>query len=122
MTAMFDPVQLTQDFHAAIGALDFAAIDSFFAEDAIYISGKVGDLRGRSAIMAAFRGYFEEYPDQVAEDSGIEALSAFTSRSVWHLAATSTKTGMKLERRGEEVITFNGRGRIISVTVTDYPT
>ncbi|WP_349437655.1 nuclear transport factor 2 family protein [Pararhizobium sp. A13] len=114
-----DPVALVRRFHAAISALDFAAIEAFFTEDATYSSGKIGGLKGRADIMAAFRRYFTEYPDQIAEDSLIEPLSAVSARSIWHLTATSTLTGKLLRRQGEEIITFNQEGRITSVDVTD---
>ncbi|WP_438749694.1 nuclear transport factor 2 family protein [Pararhizobium sp. O133] len=115
-----DPVALVERFHAAINTLDFGTIDAFFADDARYASGKVGGLKGRDAIMAGFRRYFDEYPDQVAEDSLIEALSPVSARAVWRLSATSSITGSPLRRQGEETITFNEQGWIIRVDVTDY--
>ncbi|OLP58625.1 DUF4440 domain-containing protein [Xaviernesmea oryzae] len=117
---MLDPVQRLIDFHAAINALDFAAIEAAFAEEAVYSSGKVGGLQGKAAIMAAFRRYFAQYPDQVAEDSLVEAVSPFAARSVWRLRATDAVTGAPLEREGEETITFDAEGRIVGVAVTDY--
>jgi len=114
-----DPVALVTQFHAAISALDFAAIEAFFTEGATYSSGKIGGLKGRADIMAAFRRYFAEYPDQVAEDSLVEPLSHVAARSIWNLTATSALTGKLLRRQGEEIITFNQEGRIISVDVTD---
>lgn len=118
-SAALDPVALVRRFHAAIGALDFAGIEDFFTEGATYSSGKIGGLTGRAEIMAAFRRYFAEYPDQVAEDSLIEPLSAVSARSTWHLTATSALTGKQLRRQGEETVTFNRDGRIVSVDVTD---
>lgn len=118
--AAFDPAAAIARFHAAIGALDFAAIDDFLADDATYSSGKIGGLKGRADIMAAFRRYFAEYPDQVAEDSLIEPVSPLSARAVWSLRATSATTGDPLVRRGEETITFNDRGKIVSVDVTDF--
>ncbi|WP_428427842.1 nuclear transport factor 2 family protein [Pararhizobium sp.] len=115
-----DPVAAAARFHAAIEALDFATIDDFFADDATYISGKVGGLKGRADILAAFRRYFAEYPDQVAENSLIEKISPLAARAVWSLRATSATTGDPLVRQGEETITFNGQGKIVSVDVTDY--
>jgi ketosteroid isomerase-like protein len=115
-----DPVAAAARFHAAIEALDFDTIDDFFADDATYISGKVGGLKGRADILAAFRRYFAEYPDQVAENSLIEKISPLAARAVWSLRATSATTGDPLVRQGEETITFNGQGKIVSVDVTDY--
>jgi hypothetical protein len=114
-----DPVALVKRFHAAISALDFAAIEDFLTEDATYSSGKIGGRKGRSDIMSAFRRYFSEYPDQVAEDSLIEPLSAVSARSIWDLTATSALTGELLRRQGEEIITFDQSGRIVSVHVID---
>lgn len=116
----FDPAAATERFHAMIGDLDFAAIEDFLADDATYSSGKIGGLKGRADIMAAFRRYFAEYPDQVAEDSLVEPLSPFAARAVWRLSATSALTGKPLVRRGEETITFNDQGKIVSVDVTDF--
>lgn len=81
---------------------------------------KVGGLRGREAILAAFRTYFETYPDQQAVDELIEAVSPLAARAVWRLKATHALTGEPLIRFGEETITFNADGRIVSVEVTDY--
>jgi ketosteroid isomerase-like protein len=119
-TISFDPAAATERFHAAIDQLDFAVIEDFFADDATYASGKVGGLKGRTDIMAAFRRYFVEYPDQVAENSLIETLSPLSARAVWSLRATSSSTGEPLIRRGEETVTFNDQGKIVSVDVTDF--
>lgn len=117
----FDPVEQTVAYHAAINALDFAAIEAFFAEDAVYISGGVGGtIAGRAPILAAFRSYFAAYPDQVAEDTEIEALGPQAARAVWQLKATHDETGEPLVRSGEETITFDDAGRIVRVEVTDY--
>lgn len=116
----FDPVTAARTFHEAINALDFATIDGFFAEDAVYGSVKVGQLSGKTEIMAAFRHYFDTYPDQVAVDELTEAVSPMAARAVWRLKATHAQTGEPLVRFGEETITFNDEGKIISVDVTDY--
>lgn len=117
---LHDPADLVARYHAAINALDFVTIEAFLAENATYLSGKIGELKGRKQIMDAFRTYFAEYPDQRAEDSLIETLSPRSVRSVWQLAATSIITGNRLERRGEEIATFNDEGRIVRVEVTDH--
>jgi ketosteroid isomerase-like protein len=118
-TPALDPVALVRRFHAAISMLDFAAIEAFFTEDATYSSGKIGGLKGRADIMVAFRRYFAEYPDQIAQDSLIEPLSPVSARSIWHLTATSRLTGKQLRREGVEVVIFNRDGRIVSVEVID---
>lgn len=118
-TPALDPVALVRRFHAAISMLDFAAIEAFFTEDATYSSGKIGGPKGRADIMVAFRRYFAEYPDQIAQDSLIEPLSPVSARSIWHLTATSRLTGKQLRREGVEVVIFNRDGRIVSVEVID---
>jgi len=121
MSARIDPLKQTVAYHAAINALDFAAIEAFFADDAVYVSGGVGGrIEGREAIMAAFRSYFAAYPDQVAEDTEIEAVGDHAARAVWQLTASHSQTGEKLARTGEETVTFDADGRIIRVDVTDY--
>ncbi|ANM09514.1 MULTISPECIES: nuclear transport factor 2 family protein [unclassified Rhizobium] len=116
----FDPAEEIERFHAAINALDFRVIEGYFAEDATYVSNGVGSLAGRAEIMAAFRKYFDDYPDQTAENSLVETLTPLSGRAVWSLSATHSKTGKPLIREGEETITFNGEGRITRVDVTDY--
>jgi uncharacterized protein (TIGR02246 family) len=121
MGAEFDPVKQLVIYHDAINALDFAAIDAFFAEDAVYVSGGVGGrIEGREAIMAAFRSYFATYPDQVAEDAETEAVGDHAARAVWRLTASHSETGEKLARTGEETVTFSADGRIVRVDVRDY--
>ncbi|MBA3040466.1 MAG: nuclear transport factor 2 family protein [Alphaproteobacteria bacterium] len=116
----FDPVAAAKRYLDAVNDLDFAVIEDFYAEDAVYGSVKVGGLEGRDAILKAFRQYFKTYPDQQAVDELIEAVSPLAARSVWRLKATNAETGEPLIRFGEETITFNAEGKIISVVVTDY--
>jgi ketosteroid isomerase-like protein len=116
----FDPADAIDRFHAAINALDFAEIENWFAEDATYVSNGVGSLAGRSAIMAAFHRYFDDYPDQTAENSLVETLTPLSGRAVWSVRATHSKTGKPLIREGEETITFNEDGKVTRVDVTDY--
>ena len=116
---MTDPVDVLRRWHEAINALDFDAIETFFAHDATYGSKKVGALRGREEIMKAFRKYFAEYPDQVAVDDSFEKVSLVAAKSTWHLTATSATSGENLIRRGEETIYLNADGKIERVDVTD---
>ena len=116
---MNDPVDILRRWHEAINALDFDAIEAFFADDATYGSRKVGALRGRAQIMKAFRDYFAEYPDQVAVDDSFEKIGPNAAKSTWHLTATSATTGEKLIRRGEETIYLDVEGKIERVDVTD---
>ena len=108
----FDPAQAVRDYHAAIAALDFGAIEAFFAEEAVYRSaGTGGSIEGRTAILAAFRRYFAEFPDQQAEDSLVEQVAPRVARSLWSLVATSRHTGAVSRRAGEEIVTFDATGR-----------
>jgi ketosteroid isomerase-like protein len=116
----FDPVDEITRFHAAIDALDFEAIEAYFAEGATYVSNGVGSLSGRDEIMVAFRKYFDDYPDQTAFTTLVEKLSPKAGRAVWSIRATHSKTGEPLIREGEETITFDEDGRVSRVDVTDY--
>ena len=115
----FDPVETLRRFHDAVNAQDFPTIEDFFADTAEYGSVKVGALRGKAAIMQAFRTYFAEYPDQVAHDDTFEQIAPNAARSRWHLTATSTKTGAKLVRKGAETIYLDAEGKIERVVVED---
>jgi len=116
----FDPVARLIAYHAAINDLDFSAIESMFAESAVYDSGGLGGVvTGRASIMEGFRAYFDTYPDQVAEDGVVEALDGLRVRSVWRLTATHRQTGERLVRAGEETVTFDPAGLIIRVDVID---
>jgi ketosteroid isomerase-like protein len=116
----FDPVARLIAYHDAINKLDFSTIEAIFAEDAVYDSGGLGGVvSGRGPIMDGFRRYFDAYPDQVAEDSVVEALDGLRVRSVWRLTATHKVTGEALLRAGEEIVTFDETGRILRVDVTD---
>jgi ketosteroid isomerase-like protein len=121
MTEAFDPAAHLTTFHNAINTLDYDTIERYFADDAVYVSGGVGGrIDGRDAIMVAFRKYFDAYPDQVAEDTLVEALAPRVARSVWKLNAINSQTGEKLIRSGEETLTFDEEGHISRIDVTDY--
>lgn len=115
----FDPMAALKSYHAAIDALDFAAIEAFFAPDAEYVSDGVGAIVGRHAILEAFRGYFAVYGDQVSKDEEVAMLSPRSAWSRWRLEATHAVTGACLKRSGEETVHFDAQGRIIRVEVKD---
>lgn len=117
--AALDIVDTVERYHAAVNALDFDAIESFLTETVVYVSDGVGVFEGRDAVMEGFRAYFAEYGDQVAEDDLIEAMSERAVRSIWKLTATSSKTGQKLVRAGEETVFLDRDGFIEKVIVRD---
>lgn len=119
MSSATDPAEIVRRYHLAIDKLDFDAIGGFFADDAVYISNGIGELKSRDAIMAAFRVYFAEFPDQMSKDHLIEAISKVSARSVWTLTATSTKTGKTIQRSGSETVSLDAAGKIVSVEVFD---
>ena len=114
-----DIIDIVTRYHAAINALDLAAVERFFAENPVYVSDGVAVCEGRDAVMAAFRTYFEEYGDQVSEDERMQAVSERGVRSVWKLKATSSKTGETLLRAGEETAFLDRDGFIEKVIVRD---
>jgi ketosteroid isomerase-like protein len=121
MKQTFDPTEHLTIFHNAINALDYPTIEDYFATDAVYISGGVGGrIDGRDQIMAAFRKYFDAYPDQIAADTRVDRVSDHAARSVWQLKAIDSRTGQPMVRNGEETLTFNADGKIVRVDVTDY--
>lgn len=118
----FDPVARLVTYHDAINALDFVTIEAMFADDAVYDSGGLGGvIAGRGPIMAGFRTYFDTYPDQVSQDSLVEALGGARVRSLWRLTARNRHTGEPLAREGEEIVTFDDSGLIMRVEVADRP-
>jgi ketosteroid isomerase-like protein len=114
-----DLLKLAQKYHDAINALDFAAIEAMFAEDAEYHSSGIGGLYGRSAIMAAMRAYFNEFGDQVSSDDSIESTGENSVRSKWRLTATTKSSGRVVKRQGIETIHFTPKGLINLVEVED---
>ena len=116
----FDPAERVRLYFAAIEAIDFEAIEAFYADNATYVSNGVGSLSGRQEIMAAIHRYFRDYPDQTSDTKSIERLTPLSARAVWSVRATHADTGKPLIREGEETITFDEDGRVTSVEVTDY--
>lgn len=114
-----DPVSLARRYFDALNALDLAAAEAMYAEDATYHSRFVGALVGKKAIFAAFRQYFAEYSDQSATTEAIERLESKVVRTRWRLTATAKSTGLPLARRGSERIAFNADGLIARVDVED---
>lgn len=114
-----DPVELLHRYHAALNDVDLDRVESMFAENAEYLSPGIGAISSRTAIIAAMRSYFAEYPDQVSIDDRVEAVGTDRARSQWRLKATSKSTGEAYVRRGTETIRFTSEGLILRVEVED---
>jgi ketosteroid isomerase-like protein len=122
MPPPFDPADRMIAYHAALNAFDLDRVESMFAENAVYVSPGFGvTLDGRPQIMASFRAYFRNHPDQVAEDDLVERIDDFSSRSAWRLTATNLATGAKVARNGEEVMHFDRLGQICRIEVSEDP-
>ncbi|MGQ0485862.1 MAG: nuclear transport factor 2 family protein [Hyphomicrobiales bacterium] len=114
-----DLIGLVNRYHAALNARDLDAVAAMFADGAEYHSPSVGGILGKHAIMVAMRGYFAEYPDQVAIDDRTCYAGPDAVRSEWRLGATSKSTGKRIERKGAETIFFSAGGMIRRVEVAD---
>ena len=114
-----DLVGLVHRYHAALNALDLDGVAAMFADEAEYHSPSVGGILGKHAIMAAMRGYFAEYPDQLAIDDRTCHAGPNAVRSEWRLTATSKSTGKTVMRQGAETILFTAKGLIRGVEVRD---
>ncbi len=114
-----DLISLVSRYHAALNALDLAAVEAMFADEAEYHSPSVGGILGKHAVMAEMRGYFAEYPDQIAIDDRTYYVGPDAVRSEWRLTATSKSTGKTVMRQGAETIFFTAKGLIRRVEVQD---
>jgi len=114
-----DLIGLVNRYHAALNALDLDRVGAMFADEAEYHSPSVGGILGKHAVMAAMRGYFAEYPDQVAIDDRTYYAGPDAVRSEWRLTATSKSTGKTVTRQGAETIFFTAKYLIRRVEVQD---
>jgi ketosteroid isomerase-like protein len=119
VSSAVSPADVVRRYHEALNSQDFSAIKTMLSTEAIYQSPGVGKIHGRSAILAAFRAYFAEYPDQVAEDSTIEVISTCEARARWSLTATMASTGAVIRRQGYEIVRVDTDGTILAVIVED---
>ncbi len=116
----FDPVAGLMAYHAALDGRDYAALAKLLSPEARYHSEGIGELKGRDAILATVRKYFDALPDQQAWDDAVIKVSEHMAQCQWHLRATNTETGAVVERRGLETVTFNESGEVVSVVVEDW--
>jgi hypothetical protein len=114
-----DPVALVKRYHDALNSFDAGVVGPMLALGAEYRSPSVGVIAGRDAIIAAMRGYFAEYPDQVAIDTRVDLIAPDRVRCEWHLKATAKSDGKPYERQGVEVVTFDGNSLVLRVDVED---
>ena len=107
-------VALLDDYTAALNRHDLETVENMFSESAVYLSpGLNGEIKGRAAIMAAFRRYFAEHPDQVNVDEDVRVLDENTLQTRWRLASSKSK------RSGKQIINFNAEGEIQRIEVRD---
>ncbi len=107
-------------YHTALNAFDPDVVTTMFAPDATYMSpGLKSHVVGRTAIMHAMRDYFSEFSDQISVDDEILELDEMRVQSTWRLQATSNRTGVKVQRSGKEIVTFDHLGFISKVEVID---
>jgi hypothetical protein len=57
----------------------------------------------------------------MASDESIIQIDGLRAKSKWRLHASSVKTGNKINRSGEEIITFYNNGLIKHVDVLHHP-
>ena len=98
----------------ACNRFDMDAIEQMFVEDAVYASpGLAHEMRGRTAIMSAFRAYFKEHNEQVSEDHDIKITAPRIIENRWSLHSLGK------ERHGWQRIEFNPSGKITRIDVND---
>jgi SnoaL-like domain len=117
----FDPARALITYHAALDAHNVDLVETLMAANATYTSLAVGVMEGRDAIIAAMRKYFAAHSDHHAWDDVVKATGPFQAHAVWQLTATNNVTKEKYHRRGEETVTFDSAGKVLTVEVIDHP-
>lgn len=113
---MIEPAALLAAYTDALNRYDLDAVEHMFAEDAVYASpGLAHEMRGRKAIMSAFRNYFAEHTDQINEDLDIQVLDSKTVECRWTLRS------LKSQRSGVQRVVFNATDQIARIDVSDDP-
>ena len=111
---MRNPVALLNDYTATLNRYDLETVENLFSESAVYVSpGLNGEIKGRAAIMAAFRAYFADHKDQVNWDEDVQQVDGQTLHARWRLQTS------KLKRSGMQIISFNAEGEIQRIEVQD---
>ena len=101
-------------YTAALNRYDLDAVESMFAENAVYMSPSLnGEIKGRAAIMEVFRSYFAQHTDQVNVDEDVRVLDANRLQARWRLESSKSK------RRGTQIISFDADCKIQHIEVQD---
>jgi hypothetical protein len=111
---MIDLAARLAEYTAALNRYDLDAVEQMFAEGAVYLStGVGGEIKGRAAIMDAFRAYFAQHADQVNVDEDVRQLDEHTLEARWRLISSRSN------RSGMQRITFGDEGMIARIEVAD---
>ena len=98
---------------------DLEGAERLLAPDVFSVSEGLGHVKGREAVIAALGVYFAACPDDQVFEDEIVALGPLQARSLWKLRATHKVTGVVVERRGTETVSFDADGLITSIEVED---
>ena len=60
---MTTPVVVVERFNAAINARDPEALDTLMTDDHEFVDAEGGSVQGKEACLAAWRGFFAQFPD-----------------------------------------------------------
>ncbi len=115
----FDPVAALARYHAMLDARDLDGVERLLAPNVVSVSEGLGHVKGREAVIAALRAYFAACPDDQSFEDDLVALGPLQARSLWKLRATHKLTGVVVERRGTETVSFDADGLIMSIEVED---
>lgn len=115
----FDPVAALARYHAMLDARDLDGAERLLAPNVVSVSEGLGHVKGREAVIAALRAYFAACPDDQSFEDDLVALGPLQARSLWKLRATHKLTGVVVERRGTETVSFDADGLITSIEVED---
>jgi hypothetical protein len=108
-------VEIARDYVELSNRHDVEAIGDLLAEDAVYRSDRVGEHRGRDAILEMMRGFFRRYPD-VRWEVGEYRLDPDGAVHFDYRV-----TGESLAGGGTEAIRVAADGRIVEIEVRQEP-
>lgn len=111
-------LELARRYVDASNAHDLERIRAMFADDAVYVSSRVGTCEGVEAIIGMMEGFFARFPDvnwtvdEYRQDDAGAVIFGFI------MTATAVADNEAIEVRGVETITFDPAGRIVQVEVS----